>query len=202
MPNPKGDRPHLAASRERLELEAHVGSVQDSIRSCRDCGLCCTKAHNSAQILPIEALRIAQHLLDLPEARRQELVSRLQATTQENGLKMGGPAVPYTCSFLNSDATCALPRSIKPTLCLSFNPLDEDTCDQEPDWFFPTHDVDVIRNLRASLPKVQSSIPPAVLAALDDLRSVSRERKPTRAGNRSRPNSPRRNTRRDPPRRK
>lgn len=185
--------PDLSASRERLALEAHAARVQERIRSCAGCGLCCTEAYNTAQILPVEALRIAAHLLALPTPRRDELVRRLERTTQSKGLRLDSPAVPYTCPFLERDATCALPRTVKPTLCLSFNPIAADSCDQEPGRFFPAYDVERARNRRANLPSSPSPIPPAVLAALHRLRE--REGRPTEP-------APRRSrkSRRTPPR--
>jgi Fe-S-cluster containining protein len=159
-------RPSGRPGQARAALLDHVRRVQVEIRTCAGCGLCCTAAHNTAQILPVEAHRIAEHLRGLAAPRRAALHHRLQRAVREFGLGPGGPPRHYTCAFLEPDARCALPLEVKPTLCLSFNPRTPDSCDQEPTWFHEAHDHEVAENRRRGLPMQRSAIPAAVLAAL------------------------------------
>ena len=139
--------------------------VQRTLRSCEGCGLCCTDAHNGVRILPLEARRIALHLASLAPARRAELLARVTAVVTRYRLHAAPGKIRYTCPFLDPGQECALPLRVKPTACLSFNPLDLDRCAQEPEWFFPTHDGEVEENRRAGLPPDETPLPVAVLAA-------------------------------------
>jgi len=143
-----------------------VVAVQRTLRRCEGCGLCCTDAHNGVRILPLEAQRIALHLATLASGRRAALLARVTAAVARYRLDAAPGKVRYTCPFLNPSQECALPLHVKPTACLSFNPLDLDRCAQEPEWFFPTHDREVEENRRAGLPPDEASLPVAVLAAL------------------------------------
>src|SRR5436190_24219838 len=107
--------------RERAQLVEHVRDVQRNVRTCEGCGLCCTEAYNSVRILPIEASRIATHLASLPEARQKNLVSRTTASIERYRLEPRTERQPYTCPFLESDFSCALPFDVKPVACLAFN---------------------------------------------------------------------------------
>ncbi len=163
--HPPGHRGPTA--RARTELERHVIEVQQTIRTCADCGLCCTDAFNSVEILPIEAHRVAQHLESLPEARREALVARLEATVARYELdRRGSSKRRYTCSFLEPDASCCLPLGVKPVACLAFNPLTPDACDMEPDHYHAAHDPVELENRAHSLPPKKLPIPLAILAAL------------------------------------
>ncbi len=168
--------------------------VQENVRTCQDCGLCCTEAHNAAEILPVEAERVAEHLRGLPPGERRGLVARLEATVKHYQLPKRGELVRYTCSFLQKDMTCALPLSVKPTVCLSFNPLTEDACDQESEWFHRVHDECEADNTLRGFASERLPIPVAVLRALSSSEPLRTERPP-------RPSGPNSGKRRPPSRR-
>ncbi len=142
--------------------------VQREVRSCAGCGACCTEEYNAVRILPIEGWRIAQHLATLPPRRSAELVSRLRAASAAFGLRVGGAQRRYTCPFLEEDQTCCLPLGVKPTACLSFNPVAADACAQEPELYHRAHDQERLRNQEAGLPPRRAPIPLAVLNAGPD----------------------------------
>lgn len=142
--------------------------VQREIRSCAGCGACCTDEYNSVRILPIEARRIAEHWAELPRSQVAELAARLRATNAAFGLRLAGPQAPYTCPFLEEDRTCCLPLGVKPTACLSFNPITSDACTQEPELYHRAYDEERLRNQQAGLSPRRSPIPPAVLRAWSD----------------------------------
>ncbi len=120
------------------------------------------------RIVPWEAQRIAEHLRELPETRREGLDERLRRAVRRWSLaSTRGREVRYTCAFLEPDLSCALPLHRKPVACLSFNPLDPDTCDQEPEWFRRAGDEVERCNSAAGLPARKEPIPWAVLAALE-----------------------------------
>lgn len=145
----------------RDQLQAHVVDVQRTVRSCAGCGLCCTVEHNAVAILPIEAERIAAHLETLPMTRRQAFRRRVSRVIQKFRLRTRVAAF-YTCPFLERDFTCALPMDVKPTACLSFNPLHAERCEQEAGWFHRVHDDLERENQRRGLTTVASPIPVAI----------------------------------------
>lgn len=147
----------------RAALQRHVLQVQRTIRTCAGCGLCCTEAFNTLQILPWEARRIVGHLQRLPAAQREALLERARAAVARHRLGRARGLPHYTCSFLEPDMRCALPLSIKPAACLSFNPLTPDHCDQEPEWFERAGAEALAANRRAGLPARRAPIPRAVL---------------------------------------
>lgn len=149
-------------------LEQHVLGIQKSVRSCEGCGLCCTEAYNSVQILPVEALRIVRHLDGLPPDRKRELVHRLRVATARHGLRDGGPKKTYTCGFLEKDMRCALPLHVKPVACLAFNPVDRDRCEMDEPRYFGAHAAVEDANAAAHFPDQKRSIPAAVLIALGE----------------------------------
>ncbi len=156
--------------RERLTarraLERHVREVQRTVRTCAGCGACCSAEYNAVRILPVEALRIARHLEGLPAGLRAELLARVEQAVAQYRLRAGGPKRRYTCPFLDPDLGCALPLHVKPAACLSFNPVDPDRCEQEPQWYFPAHAADERANRAVGLPEDEAPIPVAVLRAL------------------------------------
>ncbi|MHB8763426.1 MAG: YkgJ family cysteine cluster protein [Deferrisomatales bacterium] len=165
----RGRRPHgggAAGGAARGRLERHVVRVQREVRSCAGCGACCTEAYNSVRILPAEAERIAEHLARLGALRRKALVARLRAAVERHGLRAAGGPTPYDCPFQEADLSCALPLAVKPTACLSFNPVNPDSCDQDPELYHAAHDEERRRNREAGLPSRRSAIPVEVLAAL------------------------------------
>ena len=150
----------------RLDLERHVVAVQRTVRTCGGCGQCCTEGHNAVRILPLEAARIARYLDALPRLRRDRLLGRAREAVERYGLRGDGPKVRYTCPFLEEDLRCVLPLGVKPTACLSFNPLDPDRCGQEPAWYFAVHDREERENRRAGLGAREAPIPVAVLRCI------------------------------------
>ena len=101
-----------------------------------------------------------------PARPRADLERRLRATIARYGLRRGGERKRYTCAFLEPDMRCALPLSVKPVACLSFNPLTPVDCDQEPEWYQPVHD-EVLRASRAAaISTRRAPIPVVVLEAL------------------------------------
>ncbi|MSR74317.1 MAG: hypothetical protein EXS14_02440 [Planctomycetes bacterium] len=150
----------------RAALVAHVLKVQKSIRTCADCGLCCTEAHNSVRILASEAQRIADYLSSLPAVRQADLRRRLKATVQRAKMR-GNAKVNYTCSFLEKDMTCVLPMTVKPVACLAFNPLTPLDCDQEPEWYAKAHVGESKATCALEGKEVLRPIPVAVLRAQD-----------------------------------
>ncbi len=152
----------------RQDLERHVIAVQRTVRTCGGCGQCCTEGYNAVRILPAEAVRIVRHLGGLPPARRDPLLRRAWESVERYGLRSDGPKVRCTCPFLEDDLRCALPLRVKPTACLSFNPLGPGRCGQEPGWYFAVHDREEIENRRAGLDARDAPIPVAVLATLRD----------------------------------
>jgi Fe-S-cluster containining protein len=154
----------MAVPPARAALQRHVLEVQRTIRSCTGCGLCCTAAHNTMTILPLEAERIAAHLQRQPAAGREALLERARQAVarwrlRERGLRH------YTCSFLEPDMSCALPLHVKPVACLSFNPLTPDACDQEPEWFGSAGREVAEANRAAGRAARRRPIPQAVLEA-------------------------------------
>jgi Fe-S-cluster containining protein len=152
----------------RRDLERHAIAVQRTVRTCGGCGQCCTEAYNAVRILPVEAARVAHYLDTLPPAHRDRLLRRARETVERYGLRGDGPKVRYTCPFLEDDLGCALPLHVKPTACLSFNPVDPDRCEQEPAWYFPVHDREERENRRAGFDARDAPIPVALLAAVRD----------------------------------
>jgi len=140
-----------------------VIAVQRTVRTCGGCGQCCTEGYNAVRILPVEAARVARYLDTLPAARRDRLLRRARGAVEQYGLRGDGPKVRYTCPLLEDDLRCALPLQVKPTACLSFNPLDPDRCGQEPAWYFAVHDREERENRRAGLGAREAPIPVAVL---------------------------------------
>jgi Fe-S-cluster containining protein len=147
----------------RAALQRHVLQVQRSVRTCAGCGLCCTEPWNTLQVLPWEAQRIVRHLSRLEPARREALLERARAAVARHGLQRARGLPHYTCSFLEPDLRCALPLSVKPAACLSFNPLTPDRCDQQPEWFARAGAEALEANRRAGLPGRRRPIPAAVL---------------------------------------
>jgi Fe-S-cluster containining protein len=154
--------------RLRGALIRHVERVQQTVRSCAGCGLCCTAAHNAVSILPFEAQRIARHLRTLPARRAGDLLRRIGQAIRRFRLRRG-VATFFTCPFLERDATCALPLDVKPLACLSFNPvepLDADRCEQDEPRFRRVFPAVESANRAAGLPATSSPIPVAVKDAL------------------------------------
>jgi Fe-S-cluster containining protein len=145
-----------------------VLDVQRTIRTCEGCGLCCTDAYNAVKILPLEARRIVRHLEGLPRAVREDLLALVEQAVARYRLRADGPKIRYTCPFLEPNLGCALPLHVKPTACLSFNPVDPDRCEQEPEWYFPAHDREEAENREAGLAPEETPLPVAVLAAHGD----------------------------------
>jgi Fe-S-cluster containining protein len=160
--------PHPRLPPGRAALQRHVLDVQRTIRTCTGCGLCCTEAHNTMQILPVEAERIVAHLSRLPAARRDALVQRARDAVARWRLDRARGLRRYTCSFLQPDMSCALPFDSKPVACLSFNPLTPDRCDQEPERFEAAGAEVDAANRAAGLPQRRRPIPVAVLERLAD----------------------------------
>ncbi len=161
----------------RAALQRHVLRVQRTIRTCTGCGLCCTAAYNTLQILPWEARRIVEHLRQLPAGRLDGLLERARAAVARHRLGRARGLPRYTCSFLEPDMSCALPLDSKPVACLSFNPLTPDRCDQEPGWFERAGAEALAANRAAGLPARRAPIPRAVLeaaAALPPARAATR----------------------------
>lgn len=166
-------------ARERSALERHVIQVQRTVRTCEGCGLCCTEAFNSVQILPIEARRIVDHLEGKDRARRDELLERVRVSAEALE-KMKAHAKPrYRCPFLEQDMSCALTLTSKPIACLAFNPLTPDACDMEPERFFPAHDPLEAANRRANARLGKEPIPVAIRRVLG---LAARESKAERRG--------------------
>lgn len=149
----------------RAQLLEHVLERQQQVRSCAGCGLCCTAAHNAIRILPIEADRIAAWMRTQTRQRYLALKARIQNAIRRFRLVAGKPG-RYTCPFLEKDLRCALPFEQKPVACLTFNPITQDHCDQEPKWFRRAHPPVSDQNRRAGLPDLASPIPVAVQDAL------------------------------------
>jgi 23S rRNA pseudouridine2605 synthase len=153
--------------RERAQLIEHVRTVQREVRTCDGCGLCCTEAYNSVRILPTEAARIAAHLGTLPGARREALVARIGAAIKRFRLEPRLERQPYTCPFLEPDFTCTLPFDVKPVACLAFNPVDEDHCEMDVDWFERARGAQARANGKSGESGRRFPIPVAVVRALD-----------------------------------
>lgn len=143
----------------------HVIEVQETVRTCTDCGLCCTEAHNSVRIVASEARRIATHLAALDSGRRGTLLERVEASIRKYRLSASKKS-SYTCPFLEADLRCALPLDVKPVACLAFNPLTEDACDQEPEWYAEAHDVEVAASRSGPEEPPLKPIPVALMDAL------------------------------------
>ncbi|HYC76182.1 MAG TPA: pseudouridine synthase [Planctomycetota bacterium] len=150
----------------RRRLVEHVLDVQRTIRTCERCGECCTDRHNTVRILPAEAERIAEHLRGAAAARRAEFEARLAAAVERYRLKPGDGAKRYTCPFLEEDRSCALPFDVKPTACLSFNPLSPDRCDMQSELFDAAHAAVEAANAAAAFVRRRVAIPVGVQAAL------------------------------------
>ncbi len=148
----------------RAELIAHVRAVQRSIRSCTGCGLCCTVAHNSVQILPIEGRRIAGWIEGLGVTDVRVWKKRLRRTIRRFRLRPAA-AANYTCTFLGPDFRCALPFDVKPVACLSFNPIEAERCDQDASWYARVHAPVAAQNAEEGRPEALSPIPVTVIGA-------------------------------------
>ncbi len=145
----------------------HVLEVQETVRTCADCGLCCTEAHNSVRIVASEARRIAAHLALLEPRRRAELMARVEGSIKKYRLT-ASRKTHYTCPFLEADMRCAIPLDVKPVACLAFNPLTQDACDQEPEWYAAAHEVEVTASRVGMEEPSLKPIPVALMDALHE----------------------------------
>ncbi len=152
---------------DRDDLIQHVLRVQRTIRTCEGCGQCCTEAFNSVAILPVEARRVAVHVATWSADRQKAYRARIESAIEQFSLRVGGKNRNYTCPFLESDMSCALPFDVKPVACLAFNPVSPDACEMDPRRFDAAHATAAARNQEAGFPERRVPIPVAVLAALD-----------------------------------
>jgi Fe-S-cluster containining protein len=113
----------------RQSLLDEMSSLEEQGIHCFECiGYCCTFAHNSMQITPLEALEI---YLDLQREERldQNFIEMLRSNVREYRLdheiavkKNTLLRRNYTCPFYNqNNLGCSLSRKIKPMGCLAFN---------------------------------------------------------------------------------
>ncbi|MBI4882350.1 MAG: hypothetical protein HY812_22210 [Planctomycetes bacterium] len=149
----------------RAELIEQMKTAQQGIRDCAGCGLCCTAARNAVQILPIEGRGIAAWIERQGTAAARDFQQRLLRAIRRFHLGRGA-ARTYTCPFLTPEFRCALPASVKPVACLSFNPIERERCELEKRWYQRAFAGVKRQNARARLPSVLQPIPVAVLEAL------------------------------------
>ncbi|MFH2000585.1 MAG: pseudouridine synthase [Planctomycetota bacterium] len=147
-------------------LVRKVLEVQQKVRTCTDCGICCTAEFNCVCILPIEAIRIADYLRNLNPELRAGLEKRIAGVCERYRLGKSRKRKPYTCPFLEEDRTCALPFEKKPIACLCFNPLHPDRCEMNGKWFAVFYSSVERENKDLGLPCGHVPIPVAVTAAL------------------------------------
>ncbi len=150
----------------RAELIQHMKAVQRSIRDCAGCGLCCTGAKNAVQILPLEGQRIAAWIERQGSPAVHAWRQRLPRAVRRFHLGRGA-ACAYTCPFLTPEFRCTLPASVKPVVCLSFNPVERERCELEHAWYRRVFAGVTRRNAAAGLPERLAPIPVAVLEALN-----------------------------------
>lgn len=120
-----------SAGERRRQLLARQAESEAAGRDCSRCaGTCCTFVANSMQVTPREALEVTAYLLAAPGGLAvwveplRETVRRfaLDRPPAGDGRRAFGRR-RYTCTFFAGGRLgCALPRAVKPTGCLAFNP--------------------------------------------------------------------------------
>jgi Fe-S-cluster containining protein len=161
----------------KQSLVRKVLRIQRTV-SCTGCGLCCTERFNTVRILPLEGSVIAEHLREKPEREQAHWRERLRAAVARYRLTARRGAVGYTCPFLEKDLTCALPFDVKPTACLSFNPVNRDRCEQSDPDYFSVFDRIERRNAAEFTSRDRAAIPVMVLRILDGAPKARRQRGP------------------------
>ena len=120
----------LAKSEIRRDLlNESMAELNSQGKDCSNCsGICCTFAHNSMLITPLEAMELLGYLSD-KNRLNEELVNSLKKSVQEyrldKELNLGGGREfrrNYTCPFFNNGSLgCSISPKYKPYGCLGFN---------------------------------------------------------------------------------
>ena len=120
----------LSSSVDRRDsLNTSMKKLNQEGKDCSKCsGMCCTYAHNSMLITPLEALEILEYL-DRKSRLDKNLIVRLEKSVEEFRLDKElnvGPGKEfrrnYTCPFFNERALgCSISPKYKPYGCLGFN---------------------------------------------------------------------------------
>lgn len=117
-----------AASR-RQPLNSSMKELNDAGKDCSNCsGLCCTYAHNSMLITPLEALELYCYL-QRKDRLNEDLFSKLNSNIKEfrldKDLVIGRGREfrrNYTCPFYKDQSLgCSISPKHKPYGCLGFN---------------------------------------------------------------------------------
>jgi len=117
------------ADLRRKPLNESMKALNFEGKDCSKCsGLCCTSAHNSMLITPLEALELYLYL-DRKNRINTELIDRLNQNIAEfrldKELPVGSGRVfrrNYTCPFYKHEGLgCSVSPKHKPYGCLSFN---------------------------------------------------------------------------------
>lgn len=120
-------------TKRRDELLVLMEEVLDAGKNCYSCqGFCCTSAHNSMLVTPIEALDSYQYFFEKGQID-QKLIDCLNKNIKEfrldNEMSIGRGRVfrrNYTCPFFNTGAKgCSIGPRHKPYGCLGFNALEK-----------------------------------------------------------------------------
>ncbi len=113
----------------RESLNKRMQALNEQGKDCSNCsGFCCTSAHNSMLITPLEALELYSYL-NRKNRVTEELVDRLKQNISEfrldKELLVGSGRVfrrNYTCPFYRHEGFgCSISPKHKPYGCLSFN---------------------------------------------------------------------------------
>lgn len=123
--------PHHRERRQLLVEEMNKLSGQEY--HCQSCqGLCCTYAHNSMQVTPLQALDAYVYLREHKGPNQQTLITldqcikKYRLDIEIHIGKMNELRKNYTCPFYNeSFKGCGISRQYKPYGCLGFNPLEK-----------------------------------------------------------------------------
>jgi Fe-S-cluster containining protein len=117
------------AQDRRAMIIAEMKNLALSGKNCFSCvGFCCTYAHNSMQVTPLEGIELFYYLAK--EGRMtSELIIRLQSTIDQyrldKDISYGKKSLvrrTYTCPFYNEGPKgCSIAPTYKPLGCLAFN---------------------------------------------------------------------------------
>jgi Fe-S-cluster containining protein len=117
------------SEKRRQDLNDSMRLLNESGKDCSKCsGICCTYAHNSMLITPIETLELFTYLLRKKRIN-DDLIQSLEKSVDEfrldKDLNIGSGREfrrNYTCPFFNNGSLgCSISPKHKPYGCLGFN---------------------------------------------------------------------------------
>lgn len=126
------DERYATAKERRAPLLKLMTTLGDEKKNCFSCeGFCCTYAHNSMLVTPLEALDAFDYLYSRGQFT-DEVIESVRSCIKEfrldNELVIGRGREfrrNYTCPFFNNGPKgCGISPEQKPYGCLGFNPLE------------------------------------------------------------------------------